>query len=312
MCLTPFAFFEYRFGQNIWLMMSGPIFQIYNPGWFVQLRGGTARIATPFGHAILAGMMFVMAMALNYYLVQIYKLNKTRLGKWMSLLQKYRLPFFLLPVFLYMTGSRMPLACGVLCYLLLQIPRFKNMRTGATVILLLVAICGSVVYAAFQKYTSVSEAQATDEAQGSAIYRKELLENYAPILREGGWLGWGVLSHPSVPGQGSIDNNYMLVQLSQGRLGEYVFILIGLESLFTLSMFAAKFRSKESLFLVFSLMGALVGIFVSLYTVYMGEQMPQVLFLLVGWAQSLQDTGVGVTAESALPEPKFHFKRVIA
>jgi hypothetical protein len=314
MIQTPFALYEFRFGQNVWLNMAHRVFLVPDVNWFVQLRGGTARIATAFGDAILAGMLFMVAFALNYYLVQIYKMDKSRLGPKMSWLQKYRLPFFILPGLLFLTNSRMPMACGLMCFLFLQIPRFRSIRTGAIVIVLTVGIGAGAVYAYFQHYTSVSEDKAADEAQTSAIYRKQLVEYYQPILDAGGWLGWGTLSHPSVPGLNSIDNNYMLVQLSQGKLGKYTFILIALESVLTLGIFAAKFRSRESQFLLFSLLGALVGVFVSLSTVYLGEQVLQVLFLLIGWAQSLQDTNVaiGARAVASMSEPKFRFKRVIA
>ena len=316
MCLTPFIAYEYRFGLNPWLTMSQKYFHFNNVAWFVQLRGGKARVAASFGHAILAGILFMVAMALNYYLVQIYKRDKMRLGKWMSLLQKYRIPFILLPCFVFLTGSRMPMASSVLCFMFLAIPMFKSLRTGVTVMLLLIVVGGGSVYYYVQQYTSVAEGKATDEAQTSAIYRKEMAEEYAPILKEGGWLGWSALSHPSVMGLSSIDNNYLLIQLQQGYLGRYSFFLIVIESVLTLVICAARFREKESLFLVFSLMGAVIGIFVSLTTVYLGEQVPQVLFLLLGWSQSLQDTRVtglvGARAASGLPEQKFRFKRVIA
>ncbi len=312
---TPLAFFEFRFGQNLWLNFGRSLFGLYDVGWFVQLRGGTARIATCFGDTILAGMLYLIAMALNYYLVQIYKKDKTRLGRRMNWLQKYRLPFFLLPMFVFMTNSRMPMACTVVCFLMMQIPRFKNMRTGMTLVLLVLGIGGGIGFVAFQKYTNVSEDQITDEAQSSAIYRKQLLAAYDPVLEAGGLLGWGQLSHPVMPGLGSVDNNYMLIQLSQGTLGKYTFLLIAAESIFGLIMCAVRFKSKESLFLVFSLMGALVATFLALTTVYLGEQVAQVLFLLLGWAQSLEDTrvlGVGARSESSLPDAKFNFKRIIA
>jgi hypothetical protein len=107
----------------------------------------------------------------------------------------------------------------------------------------------------------------------------------------------------------------MLVQLAQGKLGEYTFELMQLESVLALGICVFRFKSKESQFLVFSLLGALVGLYVSLSTVGLGEQTPQVLFLLLGWSQSLQDTsvfGARATAVNAATEPKFRFKRVIA
>ncbi len=317
MLQTPFILFEFRMGQNLWLNTARNVFRLYDIGWFVQLRGGTARVASCFGHAILAGIMFVVAMGLNYYLVQIYKRDKRILGPRMSWLQKYRLPFFALPIFVYMTGSRMPMACAVVCYLLLQIPRFKSLKAGSVLIGGLLIVGSAGVYSAFQKYTTVSADQVTDEAQSSAIYRKELLQQYEPLLQQGGFLGYGALSHPVVMGLGSVDNNYLLTQLNQGTFGLYTFYLIALDSVFGLIVCAARFKNKESLFLTFSLMGALIGTFVALYTVYLGEQVPQVLFLLLGWASSLQDTSVfsqraGATAMDAGPEPKFRFRRVVA
>ena len=308
----PIALYEYRFGVNPFFRY-GPLFGMYNIGWVVQLRGGSARISTTFAHPILAGMLIVVFFTLNYYLYQVYKLHKTRLGPRMSWLQKHRIPLLWLPVMLYMTGSRMPMACGVMCFLLLQIPSFKTLKKGVTVILLVIAVGGGIVYAGFQAYTNVKEGQQTDEAKSSAIYRKDLLVNYAPILEAGGWLGWGVESFPRVPGQASIDNDYLFLELAQGKLGKYSFLLLAFESVFTLAMYVRRFQSRESLYLVFSLMGALIGIFVALSTVALFEQVIQVLFLLLGWSQSVQDTQVaGATAMSMMPEPKFRFRRVIA
>ena len=315
MIQVPFAFYEFRFGQNPWLNIGRSVFGLYDVGWFVQLRGGTARIATSFSGAIVAGMMFMVVASLNFFLMQIYKENKTRLGPRMAILQKYRLPFFLLPILVFMTGSRMPLACTLLVFLIALIPRFKSIRTGVIVILLVAGTGAVAVYGYFERYTSVSEDAAMDEAQTSAIYRKQLIENYAPILETGGWLGYGQMSHPIVMGQGSIDNGYMLVQLSQGKLGKYVFEIIVFESIFSLALKARRFKSRENLFFTFFMMGALIGLFVSLISVAMGEQTPQVIFLLLGWSQSILDSrpvGAGASAESMLPEPKFRFRRVIA
>lgn len=315
LCLLPFVLYEFRMGRNPWLWMGSDIFQIPTPDAFVQLRGGMARVGASFGHPISAGMIFLVALSLNYYLVQIYKLDKVSLGPKMSLLQKYRIPFLLFTMFLVMANSRMPLACALPCFLILQIPRFKDLRTGATIILLCLVVLGAAGYGLYHRMTSIADDRVTSEAESSAIYRRQMNEAYAPIVAAGGWLGYGALSHPHVPGLESTDNEYLLIRLSQGRVGLYSFILIGIESVFTLAIFATRFRNRESIFLVFSLMGALIAIFVTLITVYLGLQVTQILFLLVGWAQSLQDTRIRETSAarlSALPEPKFRFKRVIA
>ena len=309
---TPFELYEYRFGVNPFTRI-GFIFGIAG-GWFVQLRGGHARIAGPFAHAILAGILFVVAIGLNHYLQYLYKLNQNSLGPRMSMLQRYKVPMLVLPALLFLTGSRMPMACGILCYALLLIPRFKSMKTGVLTIGGIVLIVGSIGYIGFQRYTTVKEGERSGEAQASAIYRRQLLENYAPALEIGGWLGWGMDSFPRFPGQESVDNNYLILQLAQGKLGRYSFMLLGVESVLSLALALRKLQSRESQYLAFSLMTSLIGIFAALTTVAMFEQVIQMLFLLLGWSQSIQDTyAFGARAAVAnVPEPKFRFRRVIA
>jgi hypothetical protein len=315
MFLTPFSLYEFRMGRNPWLWIGTFFFRIPGLNPYEQFRNGEARVASCFGHAITAGIMFMIVLALNYYLVQLYKLDKNCLGPWMSRLQKFRIPILVLLLFLYMTGSRMPQACTVLCFLFLQIPRFPDLRVGAIIVLILAMIGGGFFYTKYVGLTSMSSDAASNEAQTSAIYRKQMNEAYAPILAAGGWLGYGISSHPVVPGLESTDNNYLMIQLAQGRFGFVTFVMIAVDSVFTLVVFAFRFKSRESLFLVFSLMGAIIGIFVSLITVAMLAQLIQVVFLLVGWAQSLQDTRVvGVVEAGTVPvsNAKFKFKRVIA
>ena len=304
--LAPFILFEYRFAQNPWLMIAQRM-GLIGVGWFVQFRGGHARIAATFGHAILAGVIFMCAISINFYLREIYKRDKMRLGRWMSKLQSLRAPMLLFAVFLLMTRSRAPIGCAVLSLIVLQIPKFEDMKKASMIVLIVLAIGGVAVSTYLDKYTDPGTAGMNEE-QSSAIYRRQLLEDYKPILENGGWLGYGLFHHPKVIGLASIDNDYMLVQLSQGKLGLYLFILIAVESVWTTITYAMKFRSRESLFLVFGLMGALFGVFLSLTTVYLGEQMTQMLFLLLGWSQSLQDTGTDVE----VMEQKFSFQRVFA
>ena len=196
--LFPFGLWEYKMGTNFFINTGVRIFHV-DIGWFVQLRSGHARISVTFAHAILAGMLFVVALALNYYLMNINKLDPRRLGPRMAWLQKKRIPLFGLLLMLFLTGSRMPMACGVLCFLLLQIPRFPSMKRGAITMLLIIVVGGGIVYAAFQQYTNHEvTGAASDEARDSAIYRKLLLENYKPALEQGGFFGWGVESFPAL------------------------------------------------------------------------------------------------------------------
>jgi hypothetical protein len=308
LCLTPAILWEYRMGQNPWIDGAHRIFH-YEIGSFVQIRAGHARVQACFGHAILAGIMFFIVFLLNTSLGDIYKHDKVRLGPLFSGLERYHVPAILLLLFLLLTRSRGPMIGAAVGFSILQIPKFRNIKIGAVVVALLLVIAGVFANSYFNKYTGVSDASSSDEQQSSAAYRRELAINYKRITDTGGWLGWGALSFPKVAGQPSIDNYYLLVQLGQGKIGLYLFLLIAAESLFAAGRSAFTFRARESRFFAFICIGALAGLFLSLYTVYLGDQVVQVCFLLIGWSQSLQDTG-----EVDLPSvaEKYHFKRVFA
>ena len=171
-------------------------------------------------------------------------------------------------------------------------------------------IAGIFANSYFNKYTNVADVSNANEEQSSAAYRRELVVNYKPITETGGWLGSGILSFPKVNSQPSIDNYYLLVQLLPGQdRPVFILLLIPAESLFGAARSAFTFRARESRYFAFVCIGALAGLFFSLYTVYLGDQVVQVCFLLIGWSQSLQDTG-----EVELPavEEKYQFKRVFA
>jgi hypothetical protein len=308
LCLTPAVLWEYRMGQNLWINAAHKIFH-FQFGSFVQIRDGHARVQACFGHAILAGIMFFIVFLLNASLGDIYKRDKFRLGALFSSLERYHVPAVLLLLFLFLTRSRGPMIGAAVGYSILQIPKFRNIKIGAAVVALLLVIAGVFAGSYFNKYTSVADVSSANEEQSSAAYRRELVVSYKPITETGGWLGWGILSFPKVNSQPSIDNYYLLVQLSQGKIGLYLFLLIAAESLFGAARSAFTFRARESRYFAFVCIGALAGLFFSLYTVYLGDQVVQVCFLLIGWSQSLQDTG-----EVELPsvEEKYQFKRVFA
>jgi hypothetical protein len=308
LCLTPAVLWEYRMGENPWIAGAYRIFHL-QIGSFVQIRDGHARVQACFGHAILAGIMFFIAFLLNASLGDIYKRDKVRLGPLFASLEQYHVPAILLLLFLLMTRSRGPMIGAAVGYAILQIPKFRNIKIGVAVVALLLVIAAACANSYFNKYTSATDVRNGDEQQASAAYRRELSINYKRITETGGWLGWGALSFPKFPGQPSIDNYYLLVQLSQGKVGLYLFLLIAAESLLSAGRTAFTFRARESRFFAFICVGALAGLFLSLYTVYLGDQVVQVCFLLLGWSQSLQDTG---EIESAPVAEKFRFKRVFA
>jgi hypothetical protein len=309
-CLTPFILFEFRMGQNPWLIFGNGALRLNVP-WSVQLRGGHARVAASFGDTILAGIVFAVVLMFNSWLVMINKSGRlAALGARFAKIEKWHIPGLMLFGFVYLTQSRGPLLSVGVGYLILSIPRFRNMKLAAYVIVALMAIGGAAVYSYFDKYTSVSVDEAVDEKQSSAIYRRIMLEAYKPIVEAGGLLGYGALNHPTVNGQGSIDNAYLLLQLSSGQLGLYTFLLIIGESGWSLIVFAIRFKHREDITFAFCMLGALTAIFFNLTTVYMGEQIPVITFFLVGWSQSLKPQESFGTAPEPAPT-RFQFRRVL-
>ncbi|HSY71380.1 MAG TPA: O-antigen ligase family protein [Alloacidobacterium sp.] len=312
--LTLIGLYELRMGINPYSIIASKLFGFSHIEWTLQMRGGRARIATSFSDAELAGIVFTIAIALNWSLIQVNKLAHCRLDEprgFFAKLQRWHLPGLILFGLLLLTQSRGPLLGAALAFAIIQIPKFKNTRRASIVMAVLLVLGGLAVYSYLDRYTASSNDGAASEQQASAAYRRLLLENYKPIVEEGGWLGWSTISRPQVRGQESVDNEFLLVQLIQGRLGLILFVLIGADTVWRLIQSTWRFRRREDLYFAFSLLAAMGALWFTITTVYLGEQLPQIAFLLIGWSQSLHETQDGRAEHLSAPEiARFNFKRV--
>jgi hypothetical protein len=311
--LGPVALIDWRLGQNLYGVMGFRIFGVDEVQTSIQLRAGHGRVAASFNDSELAGIGFALGFTVNAWL---HYLNRTRsranLGERLAKLEKFHVPALLLVLYLLMTQSRGPLLALVAGYLVLQIMRFKNTRTATCLVAVVLAVCGYAGTVYLDRYTNVSDPTVTlDEQHGSAIYRRRMAELYQPIVDRGGMLGWGRLSSPTVPGMFSIDNEYLRVHLAYGTLGYVLFLLIGAEAIRKPLFLSWKLRGMEDKALAISLVAAMAVFWISIKTVYMGEQIPQLAFLLAGWGQSIvpASTESAVVADEAAPT-RFAFKRV--
>jgi hypothetical protein len=310
LCLLPDALYEYRFGASLYVR-GGELLELGNLPWSVQYRSGHARLSMSFSDAELAGIAFAVTFFFNLWLMELNKNDRKfhlfpRIGERLAWLQKYYIPALILLAFVFFTQSRGPMMGAALGFLITQCTRFKTIKnvriaTVVAIILLVVAVIGAFAY--FQRYTSPEEGVALTEQQESAMYRKKLLENYAPALDEGGWLGWGIQSYPIFPGQKSIDNDFLLVQLVQGRLGILLWYMILAESLWNGFRCTWKTSDREDIVFAFTQLAGVLTVWLTLTTCYLGEQLPQFFFLLLGWQQSLDF--------KKAEEPRFQFNRVI-
>jgi hypothetical protein len=307
------GFIEWRLGQSYYGIYGQIIFHTSTVQPNVQMRSGRGRMSASFNDAELAGIVVAITFALNSWLLYLRKKRPgTSLGRWLDTMEKFHLPELLFVVYLYLTQSRGPQIALCAGFLILQISRFRNTKLATCLVaaILVIGAYSASVYLA--QYTNVSDPYAVkDEQQGSALYRRQMNELYRPIAEAGGLLGWGKLSYPLVPSMASIDNEFLLVHLAYGSMGFYLFILIAAESMRRLLILTWKLKSLEDQAFAISMLGALAVLWISISTVYLGEQTPQIAFLLIGWSRSIvpgkqQETGALETIGPA----KFAFKRV--
>jgi hypothetical protein len=313
--LGPLGLYEWRFGQSLYGIIGQKIFQLASVQASIQIRSGHGRIAVSFNDAELAGIAFGMTAALNTWLVYTRRWGSNiDLGKPLSWLEKYHIPGLLLILYVILTQSRGPMLAVAVGYLILQIPRFKYKRLAFVVTIILIAAAALGAFQYFLHYTNISDIGAiVNEQQGSALYRRHMNELYKPIVSQGGLLGWGMLSHPVLPGMFSIDNEYLLVHLAYGSAGYILFILIVAESLRGLIFHAWTIRQKDDHAFAIALLGAMTIFWISVTTVYMGEQIPQIAFLLIGWSKSIVPGSMEraiETAETTSPA-KFRFSKIL-
>jgi len=313
--LGPLGLYEWRMGQSLYGTIGVKYFQATDVRDFIQMRSGHGRMAVSFNDAELAGIVFGMIATLNVWLIYLRKWgHSASLGKRMVWLEKYHIPGLLLLLYVFLTQSRGPMLAVGVGYLILQIPKFKNKKAATALVAILIAAAGLAAYQYFNRYTNISDPGAiVSEQQGSALYRRQMNERYQPIVKQGGFLGWGILSRPVLPGMFSVDNELLLVHLAYGDSGYFLFLLISLETFRRLIARTWNLQVPEDQAFATALLGAMAVFWISITTVFMGEQTPQIAFLLIGWSQSIQLVSAGPAAvtESATG-PRFIFKQVFS
>jgi hypothetical protein len=106
-----------------------------------------------------------------------------------------------------------------------------------------------------------------------------------------------------VNGQGSIDNQYLLVWLVQGYVGLAAFILIVTEGTWAFTRAGILTRSFQERHLVFTLLGIWLGLAVCLATVWLNSVVVDLFFLLAGWSQAIRPAKFG-DARASEQRPK--------
>jgi hypothetical protein len=340
--LGPIGLYEWRFGRSPYGIFGEKVLGItsFEYGTGLQQRSGRGRMAVSLSNGELAGTVFALTFALNAWLVFLNRartkldleerwLNRItpssirrvlgspqwqptgivpgEIGGMFAKLEKYRGLLFL--CYIWLTQSRGPLIALAAGFPILLIPRFKHTKLalGLVAALLIVGAVGADQY--FRSYTETK--RSLTEQQSSVTYRREMNIAYQSIAEMGGWLGWSKAAIPTVGAMRSIDNEFLLVHLMQGEFGYIVWILIVAESVRTVVARILTLQASEDRAFACSALAALAILWTSYYTVYMGAQLPQITFLLLGWSQSItaaRTSTAPVTAPAA--QPKFAFRHL--
>lgn len=307
--------FEFRFGQNPYRMLFDPFFAGQGRGWVVSIRWGFGRIAGPYGHAILAGVMLIAAYRLARW-TDANELWPEKLRRWQPLRTGAILSLGILAGLL-MTLCRGPWLGAILAAGLSRFGRAKDKRTAMLVAL---GFCVCVLLPAalaFKAYVSVGRSGAQSATQETAAYRFELLQNYLDIVAQKPALGWGRSTWPKVPGQPSIDNHYLLLLLMHGVSATLT--LLALVGWIGGRLFLHGMRepgsSRSGQSFTFTLLGTILGIAFAVTTVFMGLNTQPLLFLLFGWGEGYLLAGCRplgtATATPRVPSGPYRFQRVV-
>jgi hypothetical protein len=309
--------YEFRMTPDPYKVLPGVFF----PGQydsFAQRRYDFTRIAGPYPHAILAGMM----LAVGYWFARWLQLS----GKWPGRasflpISKVKLCQILIIGGCLMTISRGPWLGAIAAALVVWLCRSRDKRALAVnaFVLVLVAL---PLYWTTHSYVSVSREQSSSETQESAAYRNELVQKYIVIVQERPTWGWGFTDDPRggqafpiVDGMASIDNHYLLLALEHGEYALALMVAILLWTPLRLLIFGARHsRDDPHGLIALTLAGVFITFAVSIATAWLGGQTQPMLFLVAGWSEGL--LLAPKHARQAVNEPvvinaPFRFERVM-
>ena len=211
---------------------------------------------------------------------------------------------------LLMTQSRGPWVGVGLALIFALLTRVLPWGKAAMVFALLVMALAMGAYSFGKQYTEKELSQASNEEQRDAIYRRDLLRNYAPIIMERKAFGWGISAHPEVNGQTSIDNEFLMLAVTQGFTGLGLFLAIVAGTATQLFRLAGRPLWPEDRGLVFAQLAILIGLMITLLTVFLGEQTLILFFLIAGWVQAMNPVALGEGSGNTSAQ-RFRFNRVM-
>lgn len=304
-----------------------PIFKLLSrffpdAGSGLSLRWGLARTAGTFEHPILACIMIIAVYRLHRWLSWLGVWDQPQSGllgfmqkhtRWLPIAFKYQISIVLILMAL-MTISRGPWIGGLAGAALTAVGNFKNRKRWLIIVVTALLLGGILGKLALDAYITPKDGEVlTGEAQ-TMLYRKVMVDQYKAFLMEKIWTGWGLTKVPKIQGMESIDNAFFLMALQHGVIAPTLFITILLYATISQIKFGLKAPAGEPP-IGFTFAGTYLMCMVSFATVYMGAQTEPMIFLLLGWGESIKnrqepsEPSAGISAKSHVPA--LPFRRVI-
>lgn len=306
--------YEYRMGVDPFHIFWNSVFPPQGPisaidhSQLEQFRWGFTRAAGPYSGSELAGMVYIFGTLFAYYLYKCGQWEKK--FRWsFHPFQKGAILLSIVCIGLFVTQARGPYLGVLLGLIIARISTAKNIKKASIYTALFLTFVAIPSYEALSHYAS-NNAAPTDSDQQNAVYRTRMIQNYLPVMESGGIFGWVTI--PVIDGETSIDNAYLYFGLSQGYLGVISFSLLIVESLLAVFLSVRRTKNSEDLTFIFCVAGAIAGMAFCLGTVFLPAPATQLLFMLMGWSQSVRPTKEYEQAAVAAQEPIFHFRRVFS
>jgi len=292
--LLPFFVYEMLFWISPIIKVMLPFFPYATPA--MSLRYGVARTFGTFEHPILACVMIVAVYRLHRWLSWIGVWDKPQTGwlgwldnmtRWTRIPLKYKISIVLILMAL-MTISRGPWIGGIAGAALTAVGNFKNRKRALIIFLLLFVVGAGGGKMALDSYITPAQGEAISGEALTMLYRKELVERYKAYMFDKMWTGWGLTTRPKIKGMESVDNAFLGMALQHGVLAPGLFIIIFVYAIVSQVRFGMRSPPGESP-IGFTFAGIYLAAFISFATVYMGSQTEPMLFLLLGWGESIKN-----------------------
>jgi hypothetical protein len=285
-------------------------------------RYGFARISGPWTHPILAGIILAFAYRTARWLEWTGEWHGSVpvLGHIPFLsMSKARFCEIAVVVGSLMTISRGPWLGAGMAAVIMMLIRVRH-RTYVTLLAFFAALIVAVpIYYASSSYVSLDRFDGQNEAQESAAYRREMIEQYIVVAEERPQWGWGASEtgqglYPRVENMDSIDNHYLLMALISGMYSLAAMVLILLWVPARLLGFGLRnVRDDPATSLAVTLLGSFILFAIAISTSWLGAQTQPLLFIIAGWSEALLLAPSFVTAKVPVPvrEVSYGFERVM-